>query len=487
MVRVRFAPSPTGYLHIGAARTCLFNWLFARHHGGTFILRIEDTDAARSSDEMTGGILKGLEWLGLDWDEGPIFQSQRVSLYREKAEELVAKGFAYHCYCTPEEIRKRIEKTPESGDFWGYDRFCLDLSEKERSRFEAEGRAKAVRFMVPEGEIRYTDRIHGDISVDSRTVEDFVLLRGDGLPTYHLSVVVDDIASGITHVIRGDDHISNTPKQILLYRAFDVRPPKFAHLALIMGPDKKKLSKRHGVTSVLEFRDQGYLPLAFCNFLAQMSWSPGEEKVYPMEDLVHKFSLDKVSKGSPVFDLNKLEWLNGRLISEMSAGELTPLVREELLASGLWQDAFDGERKPWMDKLIDLLKQRSRTIRAFPKAARPFLSDAIAYDPEGVRKHLMDDRLDEILPRLGEDFAEMGEFSAAAVEQAVRLRAEKEGVKAALLIHALRMLVVGEPVSPGIFDVLELAGKEKTLERMGGLEAARCSIAGKEKKEGNHE
>jgi glutamyl-tRNA synthetase len=487
MVRVRFAPSPTGYLHIGAARTCFFNWLFARHHDGIFILRIEDTDAVRSSDEMTEGILKGLEWLGLDWDEGPIFQSQRLSLYREKAEELVAKGLAYYCYCTPEEIRERIEKTPESGDFWGYDRFCLDLSEEKRGCLKSEGRAKAVRFLVPDGEIRYTDRIHGDISVDSKTIEDFVLLRGDGLPTYHLSVVVDDIASEITHVIRGDDHIPNTPKQILLYRAFDVRPPKFAHLALIMGPDKKKLSKRHGVTSVLEFRDQGYLPLAFCNFLAQMSWSPGEEKVYPLDELVQKFSLKKLSKGSPVFDLSKLEWLNGKLISEMSARELTPLVRKELRSSGLWQDAFDGEGKPWMDKLIDLLKERSRTIRAFPKAARPFLSDDIPYDPGGVEKYLMDDRLDGILPRLAQDFQALEKFSAEAVEQAVRERAEREGVKAALLIHALRMLVVGEPVSPGIFDVLELAGKEKTLGRLDGLSSARHSIAGPIKKEGNDE
>jgi glutamyl-tRNA synthetase len=479
MVRVRFAPSPTGFLHIGAARTCFFNWLYARNQKGTFVLRIEDTDMARSSKEMTGGILEGLRWLGLDWDEGPLFQSQRLSLYRQKAAELVEKGLAYACYCTPEEIRERVKKTPESGDFWGYDRFCLELSEKKRRFFESEGRAKAVRFLVPEGEIRYTDRIHGDISVDSKNIEDFVLLRSDGLPTYHLSVVVDDIESQITHVIRGDDHISNTPKQILLYRAFGAKLPKFAHLALILGPDKKKLSKRHGVTSVLEFRDQGYLPLAFLNFLAQMSWSPGEERVYSVEELVGRFSLKNVSKGSPVFDLTKLEWLNGQLISSLAAEDLIPLIKKEMLSSNLWQDSFDKEKRSWFIKLVGLLKERSRTIRAFPKAARPFLADEIDYDPEGVAKYLQDDRLDSILPLLAKDFQALGEFSAPEIERVLREIAKKEDVEAALLIHALRMLVMGEPVSPGIFDVLELAGKEKTLKRMSRLSDARNSIGKK--------
>ncbi len=476
MVRVRFAPSPTGFLHIGAARTCFFNWLYARNREGTFILRIEDTDMARSSEEMTEGIIEGLRWLGLDWDEGPIFQSRRLPLYRQKAQELVEKGLAYSCYCTPEEIQERTKKTAGAGDFWGYDRFCLELSEKQRLRFESEGRAKAVRFLVPEGEIRYTDSIHGDITVDNKNIEDFVLLRGDGLPTYHLSVVVDDMESQITHVIRGDDHISNTPKQILLYQAFGAKPPKFAHLALILGPDKKKLSKRHGGTSVLEFRDQGYLPLAFLNFLAQMSWSPGEERIYTLEELVGKFALKKVSKGSPVFDLNKLEWLNGRLISGMSAEELTPLVRKEMQASNLWQETFAEEQKPWFDKMINLVKERSRTIRVFPKAAMPFLVDEITYDPAGVEKHLRDERLDTLLPLLAKDFQAMDEFSAPEIEQVLRKRAEEEGVKAALLIHALRMLVVGEPVSPGIFAVLELAGKEKTLERMSRLSDVRSLV-----------
>jgi glutamyl-tRNA synthetase len=473
MVRVRFAPSPTGYLHIGAARTCFFNWLFARHHNGHFILRIEDTDVARSSHEMTQGILDALGWLGLDWDEGPIFQSEHLENYRERANELIHKGLAYHCYCTPEEIQERIKKTPDAGEFWGYDRHCLHLSDKERQRFESEGRAKAVRFLVPEGQIRYDDLIHGPISVDSRMVEDFVLLRGDGLPTYHLSVVVDDLDSQITHVIRGDDHISNTPKQIALYQAFGSEPPAFAHLALIMGPDKKKLSKRHGVTSVLEFKSQGYLPLAFLNFLAQMSWSPGEEGIYSVEEMVSRFSLDKVSKGSPVFDLSRLEWLNGQMISQMDAEELAPLVKQELQREELWQEEFESGKNEWYYRLIDLLKERSRTIKAFPRAARPFIEDDIEYDAGGVKKYLTDERLDEVLPHLKKDFENLQDFSAGEIERALRERAEKDGVKAAVLIHALRMLVVGEPVSPGIFDVLELVGRKRTLERMERLQEAK--------------
>ncbi len=473
MVRVRFAPSPTGYLHIGAARTCFFNWLFARHHKGRFILRIEDTDVARSSEQMTQGILDGLRWLGLDWDEGPLYQSKKLDFYQEKAHELVEKGLAYYCYCTPDEIRGRIDRTPEAGDFWGYDRHCLNLSEQEQKNFKSEGRTKAVRFLVSEGEIRYKDLIHGPISVDSRTVEDFVLLRGDGLPTYHLSVVVDDVESQITHVIRGDDHISNTPKQILLYQAFESDPPEFAHLALILGPDKKKLSKRHGVTSVLEFKDQGYLPLAFLNFLAQMSWSPGEEGIYSVEEMVSKFSLDKVSKGSPVFDLDKLEWLNGQLISRMTAEELAPFVTKELQGESLWWDDLELGQKQWYYRLIDLLKERSRTIKAFPRMARPFLQEDIEYDEAGVEKYLADERLETLLPALRKDFEGMDDFSAEGIEKVLRQRAEKEGIKAGLLIHALRMLVVGEPVSPGIFDVLELVGKARIIGRMAKLQEAK--------------
>lgn len=468
MVCVRFAPSPTGHLHIGAARTALFNWLFARHNRGKFILRIEDTDVARSSEKMSQGIMEGMEWLGLDWDEGPVFQSRRIEIYREKAEELVAKGKAYYCYCLPEEIQERKVQARNRGEYWEYDRRCLELSQAEKDRLEGKGKPKAIRFLVRDGETRFEDIVHGEISVDNKNIEDFVLLRSDGLPTYHLSVVVDDLGQEISHVIRGDDHISNTPKQILLYQAYESTPPRFAHLPLILGPDRKKLSKRHGVTSVLQFKEDGYLPLTLLNFLAQMSWSPGgeEEEIYSVEEMVEKFSLDRVSKGSPVLDLVKLERLNNRLISRMDAAGLAPSVIEELKKAGLWDESLMMERRSWFFKMIDLLKERSHVIKDFASRAKPFLRDDLFYDPKGVDKYLSDERLDVILPRLKEDFLRMEDFTAAEIESLLRRRAEKEGVKAALLIHALRMLVVGEPVSPGIFDVLELVGKEKTIQRI---------------------
>ena len=467
MVRVRFAPSPTGHLHVGAARTALFNWLFARHHQGKFIIRIEDTDMARSSEKMSRGIIEGLKWLGIDWDEGPLYQSTRLALYRQKAEELIKRGAAYYCYCLPEDIQKRKQEAESQGKYWEYDRFCLNLSEDKKSAFEKEGRPKAVRFLVPEGKTEYNDLIHGHISIENKIIEDFVLLRREGLPTYHLSVVVDDIDSGITHVIRGDDHISNTPKQLMLYQAFGVCPPQFGHLALIVGKDRKKLSKRHGETSVLNFRDEGYFPRSLFNFLAQMSWSPGEEaRIYSVEEMIREFSLDKVSKGSPLFELSRLERLNGRLISGMNAEELLPFVVEELKKTGLWQENLITEKKEWFLKLIDLLKERARTTRDFGERARPYLSDEYNFEPEGVERYLKDPRLPELLPKIKYDFLKIEDFTAENIETTLRARAEKEGVKPSLFIHGLRMLVTGTPVSPGIFQVLELIGKERTLQRI---------------------
>jgi len=466
MVHVRFAPSPTGYLHIGAARTCLINWLFARHHKGKFILRIEDTDTARSSDKMSMGIIQALTWLGLDWDEGPIFQSKRIEIYRNKAEELVRKGKAYYCYCLPEEIQKRKKEALDSGKNWIQDRRCLRISPEEKRRFELHKKPRAIRFLVPEGEINYNDLIHGHICVQNENIEDFVLLRSDGLPTYHLSVVVDDIEQKITHIIRGDDHISNTPKQILLYQAFGVEPPEFAHQSLILGKDKKKLSKRHGVSSVLQFKEDGYLSLAILNFLAQMSWSPGEERIYSLDEMVNRFSLEKRAKGNPVFDLSKLDWLNGQLISAMTADELFPYVKTELKNANLWQDKYAKEQKKWFFRLLNLLKERSKKIKEFAVRGRPFLSDDFEYDPSGVEKYLNDKRLEELMQKLMRDFKEMQTFTAENIEHALRKRAEKEGLKAAFFIHALRMLILGMSVSPGIFDVVELLGREKTIRRV---------------------
>jgi glutamyl-tRNA synthetase len=458
MVRVRFAPSPTGHLHIGAARTALYNWLYARRYEGRFILRVEDTDVSRSSQEMSEGIIKGLSWLGLDWDEGPVFQSKRLRFYQKKAEELVERGAAYYCYCSP-------DNRNASGQ-WETRCACSSLSKEEISRYEQKGLKKAVRFKVPEGEVRYKDMIHGTITTQSNNIEDFVLLRRDGLPTYHLSVVSDDIDQKITHVIRGDDHISNTPKQILVYNALGAGIPSFAHMSLILGKDRKKLSKRHGETSVLDFRDTGFLPLAVVNFLAQMSWSPGKERIYSLSEMKEKFYLDRRSSGNPIFDLDKLEWLNGQLISQMDAEKLLPYVRAELKNSGLWADEFENKQRKWFLRLIGLLKQRNRRITDFTPRARPFLSEDYPMKEEAVTKYLKDGRLKRLLPKLIQDFSGCGDFTAEKVETIMRKRAEKEGVKAALFIHALRVIVLGMKVSPGIFEVLELIGRDETIKRV---------------------
>ena len=462
MIRVRFAPSPTGYLHVGAARTALFNWLYARRQKGRFILRIEDTDMERSTAEMSREIMDGLSWLGLDWDEGPYYQSERLALYRSKAEELLEKGLAYLCYCgsgSPADADSSC-RSAQVGRHC-----CAALTRKERTSLEARGCPRAVRFLVPDGDVRYTDEVHGPISVQNDTIEDFVLLRGDGYPTYHLSVVVDDMDLDISHVIRGDDHISNTPKQILLYNAFGVRPPKFAHLALILGPDRKKLSKRHGVTSVLQFRDQGYLPHALLNFLAQLGWSPGEEnRLFSTEELIQRFSLKKLSKGSPLFDVEKLGWMNGRQISGLTAEELFEPVRREMEKAGLWQQGRTD--REWFLRLIDLIKGRNRTIKDFVVRLRPFFSDDFEFDPEGVEKHLKHKGLEESLAHLAADFQGLKEFRAIPIEAVLRQRADKDGLSAALFIHSLRILVLGMSVSPGIFEVLELLGRDRVLARM---------------------
>jgi glutamyl-tRNA synthetase len=316
--RVRFAPSPTGYLHVGGARTALFNWLYARRTGGIFVLRIEDTDMERSSWEMVAGILDGMRWLGLDWDEGPevggphgpYFQSERLDRYREAAARLVASGLAYYCYCNPDDITAKRAAAEAAGQSWSYDRACASLSDDEIAAREAAGAPRAIRFRMPDGTTAYDDAVHGKIEFDNAVIEDFVVLRSDRYPTYHLSVVVDDIEMGITDVVRGDDHISNTPKQVLLYEALGAPVPRFAHVPLILGPDKRRLSKRHGATSVMEYERQGFLPEAMFNFLALLGWSPGagDREVFTREELVEAFSLDGISSSNAVFNPEKLEW-----------------------------------------------------------------------------------------------------------------------------------------------------------------------------------
>jgi glutamyl-tRNA synthetase len=476
MVRVRFAPSPTGYLHVGGARTALFNWLFARRHGGTFVLRIEDTDAERSSSNMVDGILDGLRWLGLDWDEGPLidgpvgpyFQSQRVDRHRAAAQRLVSAGRAYYCYCTTEELKAKREAAERAGGAWRYDRTCASLTAAENAANERAGKPRAVRFRVPEGVTRFDDLVHGPIEFDGAHIEDFVLLRSDGLPTYQLSVVSDDVEMRITHVVRGDDHISNTPKQILLYQALEAPVPAFAHVPLILGPDKKRLSKRHGATSVTEYARQGYLPEAMMNFLALLGWSPGatDQELFSREGLIEAFDLSGISGGNAVFNAEKLDWFNQQHIMRLAPDEFARLVQPSLAAAGLWDDSLIGDRHAWFFAVLELLKPRAKKLDDILEVGRFFFVELPEYDPAAVEKHLRAEGVVERFHALDAAFATLPHFDAASTEAALRTVADATGVKAATLIHSVRVAVTGKTESPGLFEVLSLLGRERTRARL---------------------
>ena len=478
--RVRFAPSPTGYLHVGGARTALFNWLFARRHGGTFILRIEDTDTERSSDEMVAGILESMRWLGLEWDEGPgiggphapYFQTQRFERHQAVAHQLLADGLAYKCYCAPDLLKEKREAAEKAGGGWKYDRTCLTLAVEEQQRLEASGVQPAIRFKVPEGKTSYTDHVRGHIEVDHTQVEDFVILRSNGLPIYHLSVVADDIDMGITHVIRGDDHISNTPKHILLWQALGQTPPEFAHVPLILGTDKKKLSKRHGMTSATEYERLGYLSDAMVNFLALLGWSPGgDREMMSRDELIAAFSLEGISGGAAVFDPEKLDWYNAQYLAQLKPDDLVRYVKPLLQAAGLWSDEYDNAvRQEWLQRVLRLVLPRVRRLPDFVLQARPFLTAAIDYDPEAVRKHLTTADLDQHVEALIVALEANAEpFEEIAIERVFRSVADARGIKAAALIHAARVAATGSSVSPGIFEVLALLGKPLTLSRLHDL------------------
>src|SRR5947207_8209556 len=417
-IRVRFAPSPTGYLHVGGARTALYNWLFARHHGGVFILRIEDTDVDRSRPELVTAILESLEWLGLKWDEGPYRQSERLDRYREMAAELARLGHAYPCFCTAEELQAKRARAEAERRPWKYDGACRQLDDSERERRRAEGRPYALRFRVPEaGQTTFEDRVFGEVKVEHRDLEDFVLLRSDGHPTYHLGVVADDLDMRVTHVVRGADHLSNTPKQILMYRALGAPLPVFAHLPLILGPDRQRLSKRHGATSVGAYREQGVLPEALLNFLALLGWTPpkgahGEasKEILSFEEMVRTFTLEAVSRSNAVFDLEKLAWMNAEYLRHLPPERLLPLVEAELKSSGLWRDAASADERQRFEACARLLQTRARSLKDFSGSGRAFFTDQFDYDTEAVKKFWKDPAVAEYLRALGERLAHVEPF-----------------------------------------------------------------------------
>lgn len=463
-IRVRFAPSPTGYLHVGGARTALFNWLFARHHGGAFVLRIEDTDRERSSDAMTVAILEGMQWLGLDWDEGPVHQADGVERHRDDALTLLETGAAYRCFCTTAELEARRAADDAGADAFRYDRHCRAVPRPDSDRRAEAGEAFTVRFRVPDGSTEWDDAVHGTIRFDNGDIEDFIILRTDGTPIYNMAVVSDDVEMRITHVIRGDDHISNTPKQIMLYRALSAAVPVFAHVPMILGPDGRRLSKRHGATAVGEYHNQGILPDALFNFLALLGWSPGtDEELFTRDELVGRFTLDGINRKSAIFDTTKLEWMNGRYLAEAPGAALADVVRAAL------EDSPHPHPPEWWVRLVELLKVRSRTVLEMIEQARTYVFDDIRYDPAATAKHWKDGPATAArLERLYTDFAAIPEWTESALEETLRNRAEAEGMGAGKLIHPLRVALTGSGASPGIFEVAVLLGRDRTLARLKG-------------------
>jgi glutamyl-tRNA synthetase len=478
-VRVRFAPSPTGYLHVGGARTALFNWLFARRQTGTMILRIEDTDAERNKPELVEGILDGLKWLGLNWDEGPFYQSQRSELYRAAAKKCLASGAAFRCYCPAEKYAggDHAEEGSEGTEMRRVTRCsCRD------GKPSTPGVKPALRFKVPfGGTTKFFDAVFGEREFSNEEIEDFVLLRsgkGDeefGQSMYQLGVVVDDIDMRITHVIRGADHLSNTPKQVLLYRALGAEPPVFAHLPLILGADKSRLSKRHGATDVNMYRAEGFLPEAFRNFLALLGWSPGgDEEFLRTKDLSERFSLEGVSRTNAVFDRPKLEWFNTQYLQRLPIEELLPEVENELKRSGLWKPEWaagaapgpDGRDHAWFGRTIDLLRPRIRLLPDFSSWSRAFFSDEFPRDAAAKEKFWKDPKVPELLGKLADALRALPEWNHDACDHASRAVAEAGGVKAGLLINAARVAIVGQAVAPPLFDTMVALGQQRVVARL---------------------
>jgi glutamyl-tRNA synthetase len=474
-VRLRFAPSPTGFLHVGGARTALFNWLYARHLGGVFILRVEDTDAERSNLESVRAILEGMEWLGLNWDEGPkvggdygpYFQSERREMYRAEAERLVAMGRAYWCDCTAEENDAK-RKAAEAGKRpYRYDRTCLNLSDEDRRRRAAEGRPRALRFKVEPGESGWTDLIKERLEFDNANFDDFIIYRSNGLPVYNFACVVDDAAMRISHVVRGDDHVSNTPRQIMMYRALGYPEPQFGHLPMILGSDGVKLSKRHGAVAVGDYGKLGYLPQAMRNFLALLGWAwDGTQELFDGPELIEKFDFARVNKSPSIFNMDKLYWMNGEYMKALPLPERTALVRAHLLEGGLWQEGESAEREAWLQRIVDSLGERLKLTTQFAEYADFFLHEDIQLAPEMVKAMAGRPSAAGILEQLQALLAGFPDFTVAGLEAPVRAIAAGLGVKAGDVINVARYALSGKKVGPGIFDVMVLLGRARCLKRL---------------------
>lgn len=453
-VRTRFAPSPTGSLHIGGARTAIFNWLFSRHHGGEFILRIEDTDRSRSTEESIEEITDAMKWLGLDWDEGPFRQSDRLHIYKDLADKLLASGHAYRCYVTSEELEEKRRDAQGRGEVFHYKREWADKNAGPDKPY-------AIRLLTPdEGTIDVHDLLRGKVVFDAGEIDDFVILKTDGFPTYNFAVVADDALMRITHVIRGDDHLINTPRQVLIYNGLSLEVPEVAHVSMILGPDGKRLSKRHGATSVVAYREEGYLPDALVNYLTRLGWSYGDQEIFTREELVEKFTLDNVGKSAAIFNPEKLEWLNGWFIRNKPPEEIAKLVFPILRGKGI-----NAELDKKLIMIVKELSQRAKTLLDITDSLDYFYADEIEYDEKAAGKFLTPEILD-VLEDLTVKLSLSDSFTAADIQKVFEGIMEERGLKLGSIAQPVRVALTGGTVSPGIFEVMEILGKEEVLNRL---------------------
>jgi glutamyl-tRNA synthetase len=458
-IKVRFAPSPTGFLHIGGVRTALFNWLFARHHKGKFVLRIEDTDHERSTEESIAEILESMKWLGLDWDEGPYRQTERQEIYSQKVDQLFKENKAYRCYCTPDELDRKRNEAQKKGLKPKYDGTCRDRADSPADA------ASVVRFRAPlEGSVVVDDLLRGKVVFDVAELDDVILQRTDGSPTYNFVVVVDDADMGITHVVRGDDHLSNTPRQCLLYDALNFSRPKFAHISMILGQDKARLSKRHGATSALAYRDMGYLPAAMINYLARLGWSHGDQEIFSCAEMIEHFSFDSVHTSAAVFDPDKLSWLNEHYIKSTPPEELAPHLEPFLIRSGVLSEGH-GLSFAEIAKVIPSLNQRAKTLIEMAEKSAFYFQKEVVFDEKAKTKFLTAEAK-PLLEKVIAGLSSLENFSAEEIEALFKKTVEDEGMKLGKLAQPVRVALTGTTVSPGIYDVILLLGKEGTLARL---------------------
>lgn len=475
-LKVRFAPSPTGPFHIGGARSALFNWLVARHADGTFLVRIEDTDLKRSTKESEENIKDSLKWLGMNWDEGidvggphgPYRQTERLDLYKKEVQRLLDEGKAYYCYCSAEELEKSRKAQLDAGKTPIYDEHCRHLTEEEKARYEAEGRKPVVRLKVrKDGVFAFDDMVRGHVEFQAAGVGDFIIMKSDGIPVYNFAVVIDDAFMEVTHVIRAEEHLSNTPRQLAIYEALGYKPPKFGHISLILGEDHKKMSKRHGATSVTEYRNMGYLPEAVVNYLALLGWTPkGEQEIFTEEELIKQFSMKRVSSNDAVFDINKLNWINFQYMKKLDADQLYALIFPFLVKAGYVEESVTEEKKDWLKKVIWFMKDHIYFAGQAADELRFFFEDMPALTDEAILSIMKAETSGKLLKAFIEDLKALETFDQAEIKKCFNACMKAQGIKGKAAYEPTRIALTGVTQGPGMFEMMELFGREKTMDRL---------------------